>query len=201
MTRAHGPTTSPRREAGTPAAGAWILLPFLALLALFAAGCGEQAPVTRIEKGGNSPDQILWQFTTSASDSGRLTWTFTGDKALVFQQGREIQASGIRIELYGEGGLLRSTLTADSGRIERRAGEMSAWGDVYVISREDYELWTDTLHWDQERELFHTEAFVEVQQERNLYSGFDMECDQDLGHLVIRREFKALLVQEEADGE
>ncbi len=164
------------------------------LLALFA-GCAQEPPSTPLERSPNSPDQIIWEFTTSASDSGQLSWTFTGDKALIFKQGREVEAEGVRIDMYSEARERSSTLTSDSGWIDRRGGNMTAFGNVHVISREDYELWTDTLHWDQDREIFHTEAFVKVQQDQNLYSGYEMECDKNLDHLSIKREFEARVVQ------
>jgi LPS export ABC transporter protein LptC len=175
--------------------------PLLLAATVLVGACSQDPPSTHLVKDGSTPDQILWDFTTSASDSGQLRWTFSGDRALIFKKGREVQATGIQLDMYTRAQELSSTLTSDSGLIDRRRGNMTALGNVHVISREDYQLWTDTLHWDQDRELFHTKAFVEVQKGRNLYSGYDMECDQELDHLTILREFKALVVQEEVDDE
>jgi hypothetical protein len=75
---------------------------------------------------------------------------------------------------------------------------MTAWGRVHVTSQEDYELRTSILHWDRRRELFHTDAFVEVRQGRNLYTGFEMECDQRLDHMRILREPRGIISQEAA---
>ena len=169
-----------------------------ALVALAALlGCSEQAPTPSVEAAGQGPDQILWDFTTTESDSGRLSWIFRAEQALVFQATKRIESRGIRVDMYGDGGELNSTLTADSGRIDQRTGAMTAIGSVHVVSAENYDLRTEVLHWDRERELFHTEAYVEMQHGENLYTGFDMECDRRLDHLRIAREPSGLIVQRE----
>lgn len=161
-------------------------------------GCSEEGGAPRIEKPGGGPDQVIWDFTTTDSDSGRLNWILRADKALVFRKSKRVQSVGVSVDMYGgDAGRLNSTLTADSGLFDRRSGAMTATGNVRVHSRDGYELETEILHWDRERGLFHTEAYVEVRQGENLYSGYDMECDQNLDRLEIRREPKGVIVREE----
>jgi LPS export ABC transporter protein LptC len=99
--------------------------------------------------------------------------------------------------MYGEGGELNSTLIADSGSIDQRTGAMTAIGKVHVVSAEDYDLRTEVLHWDRERELFHTEAYVEVRHGENLTRGHGMECDRRLDHLRILRDPSGVITQRE----
>ncbi len=168
------------------------------LIALLAAlGCSEKAPTPSVETPSEGPDQVLWDFTTTEADSGRLSWIFRAQQALVFQSTKRIESRGIRVDMYGEGSELNSTLTADSGLIDQRSGAMTAIGSVHVVSAENYDLRTEVLHWDRERELFHTEAYVEVRQGENLYTGKGMECDRRLEHLRIAREPSGTIVQRE----
>jgi LPS export ABC transporter protein LptC len=167
----------------------------IALLAAF--GCSEQASTPSVETPSEGPDQVLWDFTTTEADSGRLSWIFRAEQALVFQATKRIESRGIRVDMYGEEGELNSTLTADSGLIDQRTGAMTATGSVHVVSAENYDLRTEVLHWDRERELFHTEAYVEVRQGENLYTGKGMECDRRLEHLRIAREPSGKIVQRE----
>ncbi len=160
-------------------------------------GCAEESAGPRLERPGKVPDQVIWDFTTTDSDSGQLVWIFRADQALVFQKSKRIESVGVQVEMYGEDGVLGSTLIADSGLIDRRSGAMTATGNVHVVSRENYELETEILHWDRDRELFHTEAYVEVRQGENLYSGWEMECDQNLDRLQIKREPKGVIVSDE----
>jgi len=160
-------------------------------------GCAEESAGPRLERPGKVPDQVIWDFTTTESDSGQLVWIFRADQALVFQKSKRIESVGVQVEMYGEDGVLGSTLIADSGLIDRRSGAMTATGNVHVVSRENYELETEILHWDRDRELFHTEAYVEVRQGENLYSGWEMECDQNLDRLQIKREPKGVIVSDE----
>jgi LPS export ABC transporter protein LptC len=170
---------------------------WLALALAAPLGCREQAQTPSVEVPGEAPDQILWDFTTTEADSGRLSWIFRAQQALVFQATKRIESRGIRVDMYGEGGELNSTLTADSGRIDQRTGAMTAIGSVHVVSAENYDLRTEVLHWDRERELFHTEAYVEVRHGENLYTGYGMDCDRRLDHLRIAREPSGKIVQQE----
>lgn len=171
----------------------------LLTLASLLIGCEEESAGPTLESSSKIPDQVIWDFTTTDSDSGRLVWIFRADKALVFRKSKRVEAEGVQVEMYGENGALNSTLTSDSGLIDRRSGAMTATGNVHVVSREDYELETEVLHWDRERELFHTEAYVEVRQGRNLYSGWEMECDQNLDRLQIKRDPKGVIVSDEEE--
>lgn len=168
----------------------------LTLLSLIGA-CSEESRSPGLEKPGEGPDQVIWDFTTTDSDSGRLVWILRAEEARLFHRTKRVQSAGIRVDMYGGDRELNSTLTADSGLVDQRSGAMTAWGSVKVVSREGYELDTEILHWDRERELFHTEAYVEVKQGENLYSGYDMECDQNLDRLQILREPKGIIVQKE----
>jgi LPS export ABC transporter protein LptC len=163
-------------------------------------GCSEEGTAPRIEKTNSGPDQVIWDFTTTDSDSGQLLWILRADQALVYRKAKRVQSVGVSVDMYGgDEGRLNSTLTADSGLFDRRSGAMTATGNVRVHSREGYELETEILHWDRDRELFHTEAYVEVRQGENLYSGYDMECDQNLDRLHIRREPRGVIVREESE--
>jgi LPS export ABC transporter protein LptC len=176
---------------------------FLALAALalmLGGGCGEEPEQPTLAPPGEVPDQVLWDFTTTDSDSGRLAWIFQAEQALLFSKAKRLESRGISVDMYGEDGGLNSTLTADSGLIDQQTGAMTALGDVHVVSAQDYELRTEVLHWDREREIFHTDAYVEVRHGENLYTGYEMECDRNLEHLHIRRDPQGVIVQRGEDG-
>ncbi|MBN2169978.1 MAG: LPS export ABC transporter periplasmic protein LptC [Candidatus Krumholzibacteriota bacterium] len=175
------------------------------LLVLLAGACSKEAVPPVLEEPGEAPDQIIWDFTTTESDSGRLIWVLKAQQARVFNTRKEVEATALRVDMYGEQRTITSTLTADSGVIDQRTGAMTVSGRVHVRSHEGYELFTSVLHWDKRREIFRTEAFVEVHHGDNLYTGYEMECDRNLDHLSIQREPRGVIVgspvldDEEAD--
>ncbi|MBC8366890.1 hypothetical protein H8E52_05700, partial [bacterium] len=52
-----------------------------------------------ISESGEIPQQVLWDFSTSESDSGRLKWVLKARKALFFDH--QPQAHGSDIQLRG----------------------------------------------------------------------------------------------------
>lgn len=163
-------------------------------LVLMAGACSEEAAPPVLDDAEEAPDQILWDFTTTESDSGRLIWVLQARQARVFNTRKEVEATALRVDMYDEQRTVTSTLTADSGVIDQRTGAMTVSGNVHVRSHEGYELFTSVLHWDKQREVFRTEAFVEVHHGDNLYTGYEMECDRNLDHLSIQREPRGVIV-------
>ena len=188
------------RSAGHRRPGFRRLLALYALAMALGLGCNEETEQPSLSAPGEVPDQVLWDFTTTDSDSGRLAWIFRADQALLFGKAKRLESRGISVDMYGETGALNSTLTADSGLIDQQTGAMTALGNVHVVSAQDYELRTEILHWDREREIFHTDAYVEVRHGENLYTGYEMECDRNLEHLHIQRDPQGVIVQRGEDG-
>ncbi|MCP4546135.1 MAG: LPS export ABC transporter periplasmic protein LptC [bacterium] len=156
-------------------------------------GCDRDTNSVKLESNEDIPDQVLWDFTTTDSDSGQLVWILRAKQAFIFNKKKKVEALQIVVDMFGGQRVRNSTLEADSAIIDRRNGNMTAIGHVLVVSSEGYELRTSELHWDRDRDLFHTDAFVEVMHGNNIYTGYDMECDQNLDHLQIRREPRGVI--------
>ena len=166
---------------------------------LFSAGACSRREMTQDPgQGEELPRQILWDFRTSESDSGRLKWVLRGREAQFFESEPQVRAAGIRLEIYDEEGLPSSSVEADSGYLERRqgSGDMLARGRVLVISEEGYELRSSELRWDAERRVFHSDSFVEVRQGRDLHTGWVVEADENLERISIGRDPKHEIISE-----
>jgi len=152
-----------------------------------ALGACDRAPEEIMEESVEGPRQILWDFVTTESDSGRLKWILHGEKALFFDTHPQVRASGVRVELYDDEGRRGSVLQADSAFLERQGGkgDMVARGNVYVLSRDSVELWSSELTWVADDRMFRSDSFVEVREGRDLHSGYKVSCDESLGRLWI----------------
>jgi len=155
-------------------------------MGLVLVGCErEEAPLESVSV--ESPQQILWDFKTSESDSGRLKWVLSGGKALFFESEPQVRASGVRLRLFDSEGGESSVLNADSAFLERRGGkgDMTAKGHVHVLSRDSVELWTSELVWSGKQRMFRSDSFVRVREGRDFHSGYKVSCDENLGRLWI----------------
>ncbi len=136
---------------------------------------------------GEVPRQILWDFSTSESDSGQLQWVLTGRKALFFDTEPEVRASEVRLRVFDEEGRQGSVLEADSAFLDKQGGkgDMTARGNVYVLSRDSIELWSEELIWSERERVFRSDSFVEVRDGQDLHSGWKVSCDENLERLWI----------------
>jgi len=172
-------------------------LPWLVLLLL---ACESQEPVQE-EPGDEVPQQVLWDFSTSESDSGRLSWMLKGRQAFLYESTPQVRAKEVRIWLYDGRGAHSSMLAADSAYMDRRGGkgDMTALGNVYVLSRNGAELWTSELTWMDQERVFRSDSFVQVREGADLHSGFKVSCDEHLGRLWIDSLPRHEIVAEEGD--
>jgi LPS export ABC transporter protein LptC len=158
----------------------------MALIGLGLAACEQEE--TAIEGlDAESPQQILWDFSTSESDSGQLKWVLTGRKALFFESQPQVRASDVHLQVFDDEGRESSLLEADSAFLDKRGGQgdMTARGNVYVISSDSTELWSSELVWSENDQVFRSDSFVEVREGRDLHSGYKVTCDENLGRLWI----------------
>jgi len=155
-------------------------------LGLGLAACeGQESPVNSEE--GEIPRQVLWDFSTSESDSGQLKWVLKGRKALFFETKPEVRASDIQLRVFDKEGIQGSVLEADSAFLDKQGGkgDMTARGNVYVLSRDSIELWSSELVWSEKDKVFRSDSFVEVRDGQDLHSGYKVSCDENLGRLWI----------------
>ena len=84
-----------------------------------------------------------------------------------------------------KGGKVTSTLTADSGLYLERTGDMTAYGDVYVVTEEGARLWTSLLNWDAKREKIFTDKDVLIKRDGKTIKGKGLTSDPDLENIII----------------
>jgi len=161
-------------------------------------GCTD-SDEERVATGRDLPDEILVEFVTEESDSGRLQWRLSAPEARRFNQKKVFLMSRPRIEFYDKSGALKTTLVSDKGEYSQETRDMLAYGDVVVTSIEGDVLETDSLRYVNTEDRIVSESFVKLTRDGNVITGYGLECDNNLSSVDIKRDVRARIISE--DGE
>lgn len=108
---------------------------------------------------------------------------------------RQVFPKGITVYSYNENGELETTIVADRARHDDRTGEEDTWmafGNVVVrniIKKEIME--TDTLYWDMDKDVIHTDCYVRLYSPDGFMQGYGMVSDQKEKNSVILKPFNS----------
>lgn len=154
----------------------------LAVAVATGAGCSHQdAPATA--GSGETPTQILRDFRTTESDSGKVRYVMNAQVARVYSDD-VTRAEAIRVEFYDQGKQV-SVLTAREGVIQGQ--RMTAMGDVLVVTTDGTRLQTESLYWDHQLGKIRSEEFVRITRKGDpeVLTGRGLTSDPDLEFIDI----------------
>lgn len=120
----------------------------------------------------------------------KKNWVLKADRALNFND--SITLYNVTVEFYDAEGIYNSTLTSDSGVVYSKNGDMSARGNVTVVSRDTTTLRTSYLDWNNKKQKIVTEDAVEITKKNSIITGQGMESDANLEHITILKDFNAV---------
>jgi LPS export ABC transporter protein LptC len=95
----------------------------------------------------------------------------------------------VMIEMYDAEGAVVSTLVGDSGLIREKAGDLHMYGHVVAVTENESRLETDSLYFDPETQLIHTDEFVRITRPNgDTLTGWGFEADRQLTRVTILRQ-------------
>lgn len=117
-------------------------------------------------------DQVIHDFTTIESDSGKVKWKITAPVARVYSSRDLLVTDNPVIYFYDEDGMVTSVVNADKGEIDQKTRDLTAIGNVVVKSSEGYLLETESLVWIQEKGRIQTEDYVKFTRDGDVVEGY-----------------------------
>jgi len=107
----------------------------------------------------------------------------------------ELFPKGFFVYGYDESGKLETEIVADNARHVRHNDGRETWeayGNVVVKNLINQEVMeTDTLYWDQEKELIYTHCYVQLYSPKGFIQGYGMESDQRARSNIIYNQFNS----------
>ncbi len=159
-------------------------------------GCG-QSDEERQGAQSDLPDEIIVEFVTEESDSGRLRWKLSAPHAQRFNKKKVFLMSRPRIKFYDDDGVLKTTLVSERGEYSKETHDMLAYGNVVVTSVDGDILETDSLRYINDDNKIVSDSFVKLTRGNDVITGYGLECDNELSSVDIKRDVRARIIGEE----
>lgn len=160
-------------------------------------GCsGESSPPETVDNA-EVPDEVVTDFTTSESDSGRVAWTLTAPEAHKFNSRKMFLMDDPRVEFFDEFGNPQTVLTSDKGKYFETSRDMLAYGNVVVVSVDGDVLETDSLRYVNATDQIVSDSRVKITRGRNVTTGIGLRCDHKLNSVEILKDVEAVIIDDE----
>jgi LPS export ABC transporter protein LptC len=162
-----------------------------------ALGCADKRAKETPVQGNLSPDEIMSEFVTQETDSGRVQWKLAAPRALRYNARNVFVLDNPKIEFFDDMGNLQTTLTAKNGEYSLATHDMLAYGNVVATSTKGEILETDSLRYLNETDKIVSDSHVKLTRGKDVITGIGMECDHTLDSVDIKRNMRARIVEED----
>lgn len=173
-----------------------ILAAILVVLVL-SFGCSEESTEQIAEQNREVPDEVVTDFTTAETDSGRVSWKLTAPKAFKYISRKVVIMDKPTVEFFDDFGNLQTTLTSDNGEYFESSRDMLAYGNVVVVSIEGDILETDSLRYVNGQDQIVSDSHVKLTRGDDVMTGIGLRCDHQLNSVEILNDIKATIIDDE----
>jgi LPS export ABC transporter protein LptC len=158
------------------------------LVLLAVAGCEEKIKPAAL--GGLSsasmPSQESWTTTVTFSDTGVVKAILKAGHLSMYEDSRTtLLDSGVHVDFFDEFGKHSSVLTSRSGSVDEATNNLTAVGNVVVISDSGVVVKTEKMKWDNARQRILSDEFVRITSPKEQLQGRGFESDQNLRNYKI----------------
>ncbi len=135
----------------------------------------------------NLPDTEIYDFSYKHTNKDKIIWELFSKIGKVFDRKGIIEIEGVNLNFY-KNNKPDSTITSKYGQIDEHKDILTAISNVVLTTSDGTVLYTDLLHWDNNKSLLYTEKFVKIiKQNGDIIKGIGMEADNQLEKLIIKR--------------
>ncbi|NIA22905.1 MAG: LPS export ABC transporter periplasmic protein LptC [Proteobacteria bacterium] len=149
------------------------------LLLLFLVSCSNEKVVK------NKESEYLTDFTINTTRKGYKEWTLEAKKAIQNPGDSVIVIFDYNLIFFKKDSF-DSYLKADSGLFYPDKGDLYAYKNVFVLTKDSVELRTDSLFWDNSEKILHAPGEILLKQNGMLLKGKDLTSRSNLREIVIK---------------
>jgi LPS export ABC transporter protein LptC len=169
-----GPQAAPIVRTGAAACG---MIGLTLLAALLLSACGQTRPPQAERKDDPGLASALGEFRLRETVDGRLRWVLTADSADTFEPTNQTVVLHLRVDFYNDSADVYSVLTADRGVVQRSNNDMTARGNVRLVTRAGDTLTTEVLDWNNLSSRVRTTESFRLGRPGGVLTGVGFESD------------------------
>ena len=133
------------------------------------------------------PDQESWNSRIILSDRGTIVAIMMAGHVKQFEKKRTAEIdSGLTVDFFDKDGRHSSVLTADRGTYTQKNRDMTASGNVVVISDAGDTLRTEELKWNNDQRKILAEGRVRISNAQGVQTGIGLESSADLKDWTLK---------------
>jgi len=167
----------------------------LTLLLAAASGCTPEAGEPDAPSGSDgATEREIHGFSLSETQDGKRLWLLRADVAYRFPDQSEVRLQGVRIDFYDSGGEATSRLTSRSGFVDEETEDLTAKGNVVVISTAGDTLMTEELQYHHAEELITGPDWVRLAKPDQILTGFGFRSRPDLSDYRVERDVQIIYI-------
>ena len=155
------------------------------------AGCNGLPRTNPTSSRGEMPDQEVTDFVLTETDAGHPQWTLYAKWAATYTARNVVIARDIRVDFFDEQGARSSELTAREGEIQQATRDMTARGNVVLMTTEGTRMTTEEMRFSNREQLMTSERLVRVEREGDALEGVGFSSDPNLRHFEFRSRVNA----------
>ncbi|MFN3194815.1 MAG: LPS export ABC transporter periplasmic protein LptC [Chlorobiota bacterium] len=165
---------------------------FSILMIVFTLSCTEEAKVVKKEFESsvveNQPSQISYKFSVHFLDSNKKKAYLEAYRARIYDKEKITKLdSNVNVDFYSkDNGKKVSNLIADSVLIDDKTQDMTAMGNVVVVSDTNKTtIKTTLLKWNDETRKLTSDKYVKIVSPEQEIEGIGFESDEQLKNYTI----------------
>ena len=134
------------------------------------------------------PDTEIYDFSYKYTKRDRMIWELHSKKAAIYNKNELIKIIGVNLIFYKNNNI-DTKVESKFGKILEKQKFLTAISNVVLTTKDGDVLYTDILHWDNNKQLLFTDEYVKIiKNNGEKIEGVGMEADNNLEKLIIKHD-------------
>lgn len=166
-----------------------VITAVVVLIFLFSCSGGTNRAESDIVASDSTAVMSTYGVTTLISDSGRISYKIEAEEWSIFNKRRPPYWSfekGLYLEKYDRNMNIEATVKCDTAYYFNEDKLWKLLGNIDIKNSKNEKFQTDTLYWDQGKEMIYSDAYIRIEQGDQITEGYGFSSNQNLSVWQIK---------------
>lgn len=166
-----------------------VITAVVVLIFLFSCSGGTDRAESDIVASDSTAVMSTYGVTTLISDSGRISYKIEAEEWSIYNKRRPPYWSfekGLYLEKYDRNMNIEATVKCDTAYYFNEDKLWKLLGNIDIKNSKNEKFLTDTLYWDQGKEMIYSDAYIRIEQGDQITEGYGFSSNQNLSVWQIK---------------